>query len=72
MRYPKMRASPPPNWNQIAKNCAGTGKVGHFASLSVANADALDDASGKANPGMLLRGHALTVKFDGLESVPAI
>lgn len=72
MRYPEMRASPPLTWNQIAKNCARTGRVGHFASVSVANADAIEDASQKADPGMLLRGHALTVKFEGVESVPAI
>ena len=39
VRYPQMEATPPENWQQIAERCERLGKVGHFASVSVANAD---------------------------------
>ena len=36
VRYPQLKADPPAKWQQIADRCARLGKVGHFASVSVA------------------------------------
>jgi len=63
VRYPRLQADPPANWQQIAEHCASVGKVGHFASVSVASADDAFDPSGAIPPEPLWRGHALTVRF---------
>jgi len=57
-RYPDRETAPPSNWMQIAERCAGVGSTGHFASVAVANADAVDSP--------LWRGYPLYVSFDGL------
>jgi len=67
VRYPELEASPPKNWQQIAVGCARLGKRGHFASVSVANADdAFDPGASPALP--LWRGHGMYVRFEGLVS----
>jgi hypothetical protein len=69
-RYPTSKASPPANWQQIAERCAGLGKFGHFASVSVANADDTFDPGGTAPPEPLWRGHGMLARFEGLVSGP--
>lgn len=44
-RYPKANTVPPENWQQIADRCARIARIGHFASVSVANADDAFDSS---------------------------
>jgi hypothetical protein len=67
-RYPKRDADAPGNWQDIAERCARVGNVGHFASVSVANADDPFDAAVPPNP--LWRGHAMFVSFSGLSAGP--
>jgi hypothetical protein len=70
-RYPKSKADPPANWQQIADRCARLGKVGHFASVSIANADDAFDPSGAVPAEPLWRGHRMFARFEGLVSGPA-
>jgi hypothetical protein len=64
VRYPKLRADLPSDWQQIAAWCAKLGKVGHFASVTVANADdAFDPITTPPEP--LWRGHRMKVRFEG-------
>src|SRR5262249_27472469 len=70
VRYPQMEAKPPENWQQIAERCARLGKVGHFASVSVANADDTFDLSGPLPAMPLWRGHRMLARFEGLVSGP--
>ena len=69
-RYPAKDAAPPDNWNSISSQCSHLGKVGHFASVAVANADDAFDPSGKIPPTPLWRGHGMIVRFEGLSSGP--
>jgi len=71
VRYPTLKANPPSNWQQIAERCARLGRAGHFASVSVANADDAFDPSGAVPPEPLWRGHGMAVRFEGLVSGPA-
>ncbi len=66
VRYPKLKADLPANWHGIGESCARLGKVGHFASVSVANADDAFDASGGMPPEPLWRGHGMVARFEGL------
>jgi hypothetical protein len=69
VRYPTSEAEPPADWEQIAARCATTSKIGHFASVSVANGDdAFDPSVGVPEP--LWRGHAMIVRFEGLVAGP--
>jgi len=62
VRYPKTRADLPSDWQQIAAWCAKLGKVGHFASVAVANwDDAFDPITTSPEP--LWRGHGMKVRF---------
>lgn len=70
VRYPQRAAKLPENWRQIAKSCVRIGKVGHFASVSVANSNDAFDPTGAVPPTPLWRGHALRVAFDGLVAGP--
>ena len=64
VRYPKTRADLPSEWQQIAAYCAKLGKVGHFASVAVANADdAFDPITTPPEP--LWRGHGMKVRVCG-------
>jgi len=67
VRYPTLKATAPTNWKQIAARCVKLGKVGHFASVSVANADDAFDTSGSVPPAPLWRGHRMVARFEGLE-----
>jgi hypothetical protein len=67
VRYPTLKADPPANWKQIAARCAKLGRVGHFASVSVANADDAFDPSGSVPPEPLWRGHRMVARFEGLQ-----
>ena len=65
-RYPRTMALPPSNWQQIVEHCASLGAEGHFASVSVANADDAFDISGAVPAEPLWRGHRMIVRFEGL------
>lgn len=69
VRYPALQAEPPADWQRIADGCARLSNVGHFASVSVANADDPFDPSGALPPLPLWRDRGLIVRYDGL--VPA-
>jgi len=70
VRYPKLEAAMPPNIKNIAKNCIRQGKIGHFASVSVANSEDAFDPDGNIPALPLWRGHGLFPRFEGL--LPAI
>lgn len=69
VRHPKKRAELPANWQKIAERCANLGKVGHFASVAVANADDAFDPSGAVAPEPLWRGHRMLARFEGIETM---
>lgn len=71
VRYPVLTANPPAAWHQIVERCSRLGKVGYFASVSVANADDAFDPSGAVPPEPLWRGHKMVVRFEGLVTGPA-
>ena len=64
-RYPDLEAEIPADWNSIADRCSRLGKIGHFASVSVAKS--ADD--GGIDPGPLLRGGPMIVRFEGLKKI---
>jgi len=69
VRYPRIRADVPDNWNNIAASCAGVGKTGHFASVSVGNSNDPFEPT-ETQPGTSLwRGHALFANYTGLEKI---
>jgi hypothetical protein len=72
VRYPLLQADPPGNWQQITDRCARLGKGGHFASVSIANADDAFDSSGAVQAEPLWRGHGMLVRFEGLASGPVL
>jgi hypothetical protein len=59
-RYPTLKAKRPANWEKIAEGCARIGKVGHFASVSIANHDDAFDPSGTVPPTPFWRGHRIS------------
>jgi hypothetical protein len=65
VRFPKKDAILPANWASITQSCARISKTGHFASVSIANADDPFDPSG-AGVVPLWRGHAMVVRYQGL------
>ena len=64
-RYPNLEAEMPSDWDSIAERCSRKGKIGHFASVSVAKSP--DDDG--IDPGPLLRGGPMIVKFEGLRKI---
>jgi hypothetical protein len=65
--YPVSRAARPKNWADIAASCAKLGRVGHFASVALANSSQpFDDNGAPALP--LWRGYGAEVVYHGLES----
>jgi hypothetical protein len=70
VRHRTLKTDPPANWHQIADRCARLGKVGHFASVSVASADNAFDPGDTVPPKPLWRGHAMLVRFEGLACGP--
>jgi len=71
VRYPRVRADIPSNWREITERCARLANIGHFASVSVANGNDPFDPTGNLPPLPLWRGHALLVKYEGLEPLGA-
>lgn len=65
VRYPMFEAERPTNWNDILNHFGETSGPGHFASVSVANADDAFDSSVPPLP--LWRGHGLLARFTGLD-----
>ncbi len=63
-RYPHAPPGQPANWDRIAESSARLSRIGHFAPIVVANADDAFHSSVPALP--LWRGHALTIRFQGL------
>jgi hypothetical protein len=70
VRYPALEASPPADWAKLAEACASLGKVGHFASISLASAEDAFDPDQNIPPEPLWRGHAMLVRFEGLVRGP--
>lgn len=70
-RYPATSAEIPINIQHITDNCARLGKRGYFASVVAANDDdPFDpDAASNGNYLPLYRGHAIFVKYEGLEQI---
>jgi hypothetical protein len=67
-RYPENQATRPANWQAIADQNARLSRIGHFASVAIASGEKpFQSASVPAIP--LWRGHAMEVRFDGLEGV---
>lgn len=69
VRHSQRMANPPKNWQQIAERCAHIGKTGHFASVSIANADDSFDPTGAIPATPLWRGHRMLASFDGLSKL---
>lgn len=65
-RYPAVNAKRPGNWSEIAANCARLSTIGHFASVALTSSDQPFQSNGEA-PVRLWRGHAMQVRFTGLE-----
>jgi len=66
VRYPERQAQRPDNWPSIENHCARMSRVGHFASVAIASAEQPFQTSDEpATP--LWRGHALHIRFTGLE-----
>lgn len=68
-RYPAAKVDVPANLPEIADSCARFGKAGHFASVTIANADDAFDSSGKSPSLPLWRGYGMYVRFTGIEPV---
>ncbi len=64
--FPANNASRPSNWQAIAARCAKFSNTGHFASVAIVSADQ-PFASMDEQPVPLWRGHAMHVRFTGLE-----
>jgi hypothetical protein len=65
-RFPAKAAARPANMEEIGKWCSGMSPVGFFASVSLASADDAF-ASGIVPATPMYRGHAIRVRFAGLE-----
>lgn len=61
VRFPESKAPRPRNLEQIARQCSRIGRTGHFASVAACCLDTLTTDQ------RLLRGHGLSVRFEGLE-----
>lgn len=68
-RYPTFEAPLPGNVREIANGCSKLSRTGHFASVSVANADDDFDPDGGSPVLPLWRGHAMFIRFEGLVPV---
>jgi len=65
-KYPEGRPQRPSNWDAIAAGCAKVSTTGHFAAVGLVSA-AQPFASRDEPPVPLWRGHAMHVRFAGLE-----
>ncbi len=66
VKFPAESAVRPSNWQAIAAYCAKTSATGHFASVSVISVDQPFKSMGET-PVPLWRGHAMHMRFTGLE-----
>ena len=64
--FPANNAARPSNWQAIAAGCAKLSNTGHFASVAIVSADQ-PFVSVDEKPVPLWRGHAMHVRFTGLE-----
>lgn len=65
-RYPESQALRPENWQAIATECAQMSQIGHFASVGLVSSEQRFESENEpAVP--LWRGHAMHVRFIGLE-----
>lgn len=64
VRFPKLAATLPHNWRQIAKVCAAVSEVGYFASVAIAGGE---EQQGERPDTRLLRGHPLYAKESSLK-----
>lgn len=64
VRFPKLAATVPHNWRQIAKGCAAVSEVGYFASVAIAGGEV---KQGERPDTRLLRGYPLYVKETSLK-----
>ncbi len=66
IRYPANKASRPENWEAIANQCSHMSRIGHFASVAIVSTEqSFESEDEPAVP--LWRGHAMHVRFTGLE-----
>ena len=66
VRYPANKAPKPENWQAIIDQCSHMSSIGHFASVAFVSTDqGFKSETEKAVP--LWRGHAMHVRFTGLE-----
>lgn len=65
-KFPANSVARPINWQAIAAGCAKLSNAGHFASVAIVSADQ-PFASADEKPVPLWRGHAMHVRFTGLE-----
>lgn len=70
VRHSKKSAELPGNWHAIAAKASRIGKTGHFASVSLVNAEGGVDRSDGGPPVPLWRGHAILASFESLVPGP--
>jgi len=63
--FPEKEANQPSNMGDIAASCSRMSKIGHFASVAIANSDDTSEEGAPALP--LWRGHRMIVEFEGLQ-----
>ena len=68
-RFPQTDAPRPANLTAIMSSCAGMSRRGFFASVTVANAEQQTAPASGGGAMPLYRGHAMVVRFAGLESL---
>ena len=66
VRYPEKEALLPKNIKDIANDCARLSKIGHFASVSLANQEDAFDPSGNIPALPILMGFGANIRFNGL------
>jgi hypothetical protein len=66
VQYPANQALRPAKWQAIADQCARMSRIGHFASVAMVSTNqGFESENEPAVP--LWRGHAMHVRFTGLE-----
>ncbi len=65
--YPARSAPRPDNWDELAEACSAMSDTGDFASVGIVSA-AQSLAEAEEEPVPMWRGHAMQVRFKGLES----
>lgn len=66
IKFPESHAPRPSNWQAIANQCSRMSEVGHFASVALVSARQPFQSQDE-QPIPLWRGHAINVRFTGLE-----